>query len=585
MPIEDVDYLKAKSIKQNYVFLVDSKDRDRAVYPNPSEYLVRFETPFLNVCGMEVLEATIPRTMYNVDVHNNSIRFCIYTDGFAGQRAYETRAVPIGDYSLQTLLPALNQVMQMQVQGQNITASITAAPLSSPPDVRNTVVFTCPYPFTLDMHGSTIAETLGFDLFAAEHDARYVKGGEPGGEPGGNPGGNPRLYGSVDRVWPAVGPESYAFEGPRGVLRAESLTPLKWVAQKWTAPFDGFLVGIDAALTTGTRELMDEGIVWSLHEHDNANDAPGSAVVATGAIAISQVDGGFSDATMPSSAIHVGGGLSYWIDLHNDLNDTRPAQVFFNDVVAQESTFKQSANGATGPWSPVADTTTGIYYHMSTRVRIAEAYHRVEAPGVVSLIGERYVTLRCPEIEDNMLRSLTYGRMGLAKMRLGIMGYSENRVDFNKIVVREFHPIGKLARMLLRFERGDGQLYDFKGVNHTIVFALHYYEPVQKEKFSRSRLNPHYDGNFHAYMYRQDEQEEDSDDQSVDYNEDNETFNKWKAVQQRNLPEQRHIQDIEALRGLRLLEQVMSDEGDDEDGESKYGTDGEDGGSTEESEL
>ena len=593
MPIEDVDYLKAKSIKQNYVFLVDSKDRDRSVYPTPSEYLVRFDTPFLNVCGLEVLEATIPRTMYNVDVANNTIRFCIYVDGFSGERTFTTNEVTIGDYSLQTLVPALNQVMKMQVLGHanGVVAGITVAPLSSPPDLRNIIVFTCPYPFILDMQGSTIAETLGFDLFTAPQEAtlpeaerRYnALASLPGPQPQPPalypPPPNHKLFASVDRAWPVLGPNTYVFEGPRGVLRSEPLTEKAWVAQRWTAPYDGFFVGLDAALTTNTRELIDEGVVWALHSARNGVNEPG-AVIATGTLAISQVDGGYSDATMPSVAVLVRGGFSYWIVLHNDVGDTRPARVFYNDVIANETTLIRSSNGSDGPWVSVADTTTGIYYHMSARVRIAEAYHRVEAPGVVSMVGERYVTLRCPEIEDNMLRSLSYGRMGLAKMRLGIMGYSENRVDFNKIAVREFHPIGKLSRMLLRFERGDGKLYDFKGVNHTIVFALHYYEPVQKEKFQKSRLNPHYDGNFHEYMYRQDEQEEDSDDQSVDYNEDNETFNQWKAVQQRNLPEQRYLQDIEALKGLHFLEQAIKESEEGEAGESDNGTESAGGSET-----
>lgn len=552
MPIEDIDFLKARSVKQSYVFLVDSKDRDRAVYPNPSEYLVRFDTPYRNVCGLEVLEATIPRTMYNVDVTNNSISFCIYAHGYE-PLVYETRRVAIGDYSLQTLLPVLNEVMKMPVLGgdNSIIANITAAPLSSPPDVRNTIVFTCPYPFVLDMHNSTISETLGFDLFTSPQESlrpiaeqRYV-----------GLTSNPRLYGSVNREWPVIGPSSIVFEGPRGVLRSESLTTTDWVAQRWTAPFDGLLTGLDVGLTTQTQEMMDEMVVWALYT--NSNSTPNEEI-ASGVIAISQVDGGFSDATLPrDTPIRVDGGSLYWIVLRNDDN-IKPARVFYNDVIAQETTFLKSSNGVDGPWFPAADTTGGIYYHMSVRVSISEAYHRVEAPGIVSLVGERYVTLRCPEIEDNMLRSMSYGHLGLAKLRLGVMGFSENRVDYNKITLREFHPIGKLSRMLLKFESADGQLYDFKGVNHTIIFALHYHEPVQKEKFERSRLNPHYDGNFHAYLYNQDEQEEESDDQSVDYNEDGDTFNAWKAAQQRNLPEQRHLQDIEALRFLQHEEDEIS---------------------------
>ena len=37
MSIEDVNYLKANSIKQTYTFLIDSSDRDRTIYPRPKQ--------------------------------------------------------------------------------------------------------------------------------------------------------------------------------------------------------------------------------------------------------------------------------------------------------------------------------------------------------------------------------------------------------------------------------------------------------------------------------------------------------------------------------------------------------------------
>src|SRR6056300_292201 len=80
MSIEDVNYLKANSIKQSYTFLIDSKDRDRTIYPNPNNYVVEFSTPFRNIIGMEIIDASIPRTMYNVDIENNSIYYYIGTD-------------------------------------------------------------------------------------------------------------------------------------------------------------------------------------------------------------------------------------------------------------------------------------------------------------------------------------------------------------------------------------------------------------------------------------------------------------------------------------------------------------------------
>jgi hypothetical protein len=49
---------------------------------------------------------------------------------------------------------------------------------------------------------------------------------------------------------------------------------------------------------------------------------------------------------------------------------------------------------------------------------------------------------------------------------------------------------------------------------------VHYYEPVQKQVFSRSIINPNYTGNVLEYMYRQEDQESDSTDQEEDHNRD-----------------------------------------------------------------
>jgi hypothetical protein len=80
MSIEDINYLKNNSIKQNYTFLIDSSDRDRDKYPNPNKYVVDFTVPFKNVIGMEIIDASIPRTMYNIDVENNLLYYYLGTD-------------------------------------------------------------------------------------------------------------------------------------------------------------------------------------------------------------------------------------------------------------------------------------------------------------------------------------------------------------------------------------------------------------------------------------------------------------------------------------------------------------------------
>jgi hypothetical protein len=144
----------------------------------------------------------------------------------------------------------------------------------------------------------------------------------------------------------------------------------------------------------------------------------------------------------------------------------------------------------------------------------------IYAPGMMYLLGNKYVVLKCPEIEQHLYRSLSYSKynMGLAKLRLNSYGYNDEKTSFLKVPTREFHPIGKLSKMTLRFETNTGELYDFKGVNHNIVFALYYYEPKQLNKVTISKLNPDYNPDFVKYLRSQDDQQEESNDSEDDEN-------------------------------------------------------------------
>ena len=152
------------------------------------------------------------------------------------------------------------------------------------------------------------------------------------------------------------------------------------------------------------------------------------------------------------------------------------------------------------------------YFHS----KINEEYNYIESPGIIDLIGEKYIILKCNEIESHSTRSLSYSKynLGLAKFRLGVTGYNDENIYFNKTKVREFHPIGKLPKISLSFITSEGKLYDFKGINHTIIFNIIYYEAtknINDEEFNISHLNPNYNANMLEYMKTLDEQENESD--------------------------------------------------------------------------
>lgn len=540
--IEDVDFLKKNSTKQDYIFLVDSKDRNKKAYPTPSEYIVEFSSPFQNVVGINVIDATIPRTMYNVDIYNNSVYFSIHDN--PATPSYTQAILEPGDYSIQSFIVELNAKLSMHLNNSNINPliSITASALSTPPDVKNKLTFSCPYPFSFDMSRSSAAETLGFDEYIKQSETQNY-----------TPGPADQIFNSVDIPFASFSNDTSfidqnafsVFEGPRGVIRQETLT--EPIAQRFYIPFNTNLTRVYAALNTN---LLSTSNFASFTIQTDTNGIPSGSNLGSANIAVSFTDGSLSDSGYLS--VPLAADTYYWVVFNSNAN----MNLYYNDTLTTNTSLKLYRNNQ---WISLDDPSNTIYYQLSLRIEACNDYHKIIGPGIYSLVGERYIILRCPEIEENSFRSLSYSKynLGIAKFRLGVVGYREERFDYSSVPTREFHPIGRLNRLTLRFQLPDGRLYDFKGVNHTITFSVRYLEPSNKAEFKKSIINTNYNGNFLEYQYTQQQQEEDSDDQDMDYNRDD--FEKYKENEARNLPYQVAQRNLQMYYDLNY----PSDEEDD----------------------
>jgi hypothetical protein len=373
MSIEDIHYLKNNSIKQTCVILIDSKNRDLNVYPNPNDYVVFFNVPFKNVIGFDIIDSSIPRTMYSVDKYNNSLFIYIHpttdiktfnnvinnldnknnTDPTFNGIFTEIIITP-GDYSLLAFIEEFNNqiknIFLPKYFPNNTDKLFQINSLSDPTSIRNTIQFICTNPFIINMGNSTIAETLGFYLLT-------------------------------------------------------------------------------------TIELNNINYIYN--------------------------------------NIYKKLYISFYNE--NAINKTKP------------------------------------YYLIS--------------PGTICFTGEKYILMRSKEIEEHSFGSLAYtnNNLGVAKFRTNNVGFNDEKLYITKIPIREFHPIGKLSQLSIRFETSDRKLYDFKGVNHNITLAIYYYEPSFKQSNEfNSILNPNYTTNFNNYKYTNDEQEiineEDDDEDDLEDN-------------------------------------------------------------------
>lgn len=171
MPIDDVDFLKKNSETTHNILLIDSNMRNHANYPTPSMYTIDLQQPFYNVTGIEVLDASIPRTMYVIDNHNDKLVFyigrnCMITneDKIVRLNKYDpnvTRVVVTLDHidcTMQELIDELNLKMNLYDIEVNAESPERLIKKSSLVFLSNKT------PFVLDMWESTCNELLGLNV-------------------------------------------------------------------------------------------------------------------------------------------------------------------------------------------------------------------------------------------------------------------------------------------------------------------------------------------------------------------------------------------------------------------------------------
>lgn len=131
-------------------------------------------------------------------------------------------------------------------------------------------------------------------------------------------------------------------------------------------------------------------------------------------------------------------------------------------------------------------------------VQVIQSTQTIIGPGILNLVGDSYCMLRCDEIESHTLRSRAFERytFGLARFTLAVVGFAQSRLDYNAVTPRRVHPINSLSTFTFRFVRPDGiTLYDFKGVNHSIIASIRYLVPKPTKAFDNRILNPGYEPN------------------------------------------------------------------------------------------
>lgn len=493
MSIEDIDYLHQNSEKSSFVVFIDSNMRNRVAYPTPSQYVIEFEEPFRLVYGVEILDATIPSTMYDVDFHNSLLSFInvalpktIFEStvpnkhvGYIQRRIAELcthpmflaqinpqRPLVIGPPYNDAKIMAVSETYYQVHQGPDIpvfvrivktivrSLTLTAANLGS-----THMLLPAPYGEYAIQTTSLLPadiEVIRNSQFYLDASAmqliyyRYLS-----------------LLNDVDAK-----PE----EDPDEIF-------IQLTLQDRRLTFGGY--SMDILLTEMTAKLLTNTTSMNL----SVGPFPGDGDLSKRNI--------FSYTTTQVVIL--------------DMQRSTCAQMLGFDMYAArdfEQSFyaKVTIPGNEKLFMSISESVARLAQNITQSTVAASLKYMLVTPGIITIDGPKYIVLRCPELEDHINTSFfanksNYG-LGIFKLvSSNSVGFL--RFDFVNIVRRPFHPIGKLGRLTIQFEMLNGQLYDFKGVNHNIIMSINYYVPANVTRSRMlSTLNPNYEPDFRKYLLK-----------------------------------------------------------------------------------
>ena len=634
MSIEDINYLRNNSIKQHYTFIIDSVDRDRYKYPNPNKYVIEFNVPFKNVIGLEIIDSSIPRTMYNIDYENNLIYYYIgkknndynIINGIK-EIENETNLLINCDFSddgyaiiennkyieLNNNINLYNIYKRGGIGGDNIgiTFSFKIKVTSNISNIINVnekyYILNMGY-YHLHLIDDLDNPKIGRYLYSgilvyikknivtpSLYDIYFVIGYDNSDAinikeviQGVNLEIENHICWTISenndwRIYISTKSELYTkvnnYKSINNVFYTEknigrecnntfnNLTKISELTYKygWNNNiklhikdfkiYNKVLTGDDIEMCKNNTMNMKNLPIWYKLDSNNINDnklnsgsskfinyedifikfsiEEGDYTFKSFLTKYDKTDTyeiGFKKHTDPAE-------VSNLIDIYSmnpfiiDMKKSTISENLGFDLYANAVPEHNNVRYINKPINNTNEKMMKMFYSVNITIHEKQVSnvgvydnYIVTSPGIVYFIGNKYILLRCPEIEEHLFGSLSYSKysLGLAKFRVDNVGINTERLVITKLPVREFHPIGKLSRLTLIFETSRGTLYDFKGVNHNITFAVYYFEPTQNKFPEGSILNPEYKMNYMEYKYYEEEIEGDSDEEEIDeYSRDN----------------------------------------------------------------
>ena len=563
MPIEDIQYLYENSTKESIVLLIDSNKRDKTKWRGPSEFDIEFPEPFKNVYGVEVLNAAIPRTTFTVDKHNSSLR--VYSrKNTVTSPDYSLQFLKfdsiVNDYnSGEKLMAGLVKDFR---NGFDSTFSITAntALGDTEDDVasKGYLKLSSAYnAFIIDSKTSTLSKTLGFTLFPISNEGYHTKEELFALDL--------KMFmvtktGTLDVLMDSCLHDEATFENV--IFDASGDCVVKIMNKKINCGIYVYDVSIDDASITTLDIALKSAIVKDtvkitqiIH---STSSAPHKIVIkyiylmnnskelnaidrmnffaSTGAVSISDrnttitTDGKVKFVTcylqklkieLTEEITNIANGDEMYIRFTNE-SDVNTYYLQCTYLTTGGMFFIEYDAENMNPFNYI-QIKAGTYemkhvrgkLHLDTALKCKDINHAASMifknssfnmvpPGVLNMITENYVLLRCPDIEAHLRGSYDTNDAspGLALFNIDESGYVRTDTEFYSVTYKEFHPIGKLSKLHFKFQRKtDGQLVDFKGVDVHFILSVKMLNAKKLDSTKMvSSLDPNYNPNYMGFM-------------------------------------------------------------------------------------
>ena len=460
--IDDVDYLIQNAEKSSQILYIDSGLRDKIAYSQPNDYTIEFDQPFKFVYGFDVLDATLPVTMYNVDLYNQNIALTIVKHNSASEILKDPEFYFKEIINCKSFLEdfALDKTELFFAIGDEDELSSYLGVVVEPNE--NYIMYFRKVLTTSEIQLHTLQSTSEFLVFQYNSVNYCVK----------NNSDNQIIIDNIDSGEYALiiedGDISFVYF-ERYLIDKNTYTAIE-TANSFTILVKNYIKTLEASdydITTLVNNLNDVLLPTKVELATTTSVAKLQAKVAFSSTELFFING-----------------------LKGDLVKSLGFDIYPGSVPNATTHTAWTIGDNKFIFGSIYDAKTGRYYMTS--------------PGLVSLLGERFAVLRVKELEDHLSGSYSYMKMtpgvGMFKMVSTFGSLTNLRFDYTSVVRKPFHPIGKLPKLSFRFETPYGRLYDFKGVNHQLMVVVKFYVPTQKQKFTKSILNPNYDANLINYM-------------------------------------------------------------------------------------